>query len=153
MSKKLEDLLIEFDEMGYEPTILCDTEKEIESFRRRLKQVLDYLREVDNAKPSEALECLGNLERHFLNKWKQSYYLEEKPKELNDIITIKQALMIKSKKEKAFDEFNKYLTKLHRHRNHYKKIVLYDFEIDKAVIRASTIEEIYNKFKEVLGDE
>ena len=36
----MEDLLIEFDEMGFEPTTLCDTEKEVDSFRNRLHQAL-----------------------------------------------------------------------------------------------------------------
>ncbi len=55
MTKELlEDLIIEFDEMGYEPTTLCDSEKEIESFRNRLKQVLNYLKSIDNSSPNEA---------------------------------------------------------------------------------------------------
>lgn len=51
------------------------------------------------------------------------------------------------------EQFDKYLTDLYEHRNSYKKKVYYDFEIDNAVIRASTIEELYNKFKEVLGND
>lgn len=62
-----------------------------------------YLESIDKTKTSETLECLGNLERHFLNKWKQSYYLEEKPKELNDIITIKQALLKVQDQEKVLE--------------------------------------------------
>lgn len=62
MSKELlENLLIEFDEMNYEPTILCDTKREVESFGRRLKQVLDYLKAIENTNPSEALKCLRDL--------------------------------------------------------------------------------------------
>ena len=62
MTKELlENLLIEFDEMGYEPTILCDTKKEVESFRNRLKQVLDYLKSLDNVNPSEALRKLDDI--------------------------------------------------------------------------------------------
>ena len=63
MSKELlEDLLIEFDEMGFEPTTLCDTEREVESFRNRLKQVLNYLKAIDNTKPSEALKELFRID-------------------------------------------------------------------------------------------
>lgn len=61
MSKELEliiDLIIEFDELGFEPTTLCDTQKEVDSFRNRLIKVRDYLKSLDNANPSEALECL-----------------------------------------------------------------------------------------------
>lgn len=46
----IEDLLIEFDEMCFEPTTLCDIEKEIVSFRNRLKQVLDYLKSQEQGK-------------------------------------------------------------------------------------------------------
>ena len=49
MSKEmLEDLIIEFDEMGFEPSTLCpDIEEEINSFRRRLKKILDQFREQE----------------------------------------------------------------------------------------------------------
>ena len=52
MSKEmLEDLIIEFDEMGFEPSTLCpDIEEEINSFRRRLKQILKELEELDKFK-------------------------------------------------------------------------------------------------------
>lgn len=41
MSIELEDLIIEFDEMGYEPTTLCENpQREVENFKRRLKEVL-----------------------------------------------------------------------------------------------------------------
>lgn len=52
MSKEmLEDLIIEFDEMGFEPSTLCpDVEEEINSFRRRLKQILKELEELDKFK-------------------------------------------------------------------------------------------------------
>lgn len=56
MSKELEDLIIEFDELGFEPTILCDQQKEIDSFRNRLIKIRDYLKSIDNAKLSEAFE-------------------------------------------------------------------------------------------------
>lgn len=66
MSKELlENLLIEFDEMGFEPTILCDSKKEIDSFRNRLKQVLDYFKSIDNANPSKATECLEKIKNSF----------------------------------------------------------------------------------------
>lgn len=47
----LEDLIIEFDEMGFEPTTLCpDIEEEINSFRRRLNQVKQAIEELDKFK-------------------------------------------------------------------------------------------------------
>jgi hypothetical protein len=69
MSKEmLEDLIIEFGEMGFEPSTLCpDIEEEINSFRRRLKQILKELEELDKfkallnkyeIKDIEALEAL-----------------------------------------------------------------------------------------------
>lgn len=62
MTKELiENLLIEFDEMGFEPTTLCDSQREVDSFRNRLKQVLEYLKAIDNAKPSEALEAFRDI--------------------------------------------------------------------------------------------
>lgn len=68
MSKELlEDLLIEFDEMGFDPTTLCDTKREIDSFRNRLKQVLDYFKSIDNANPSEALELVNELDNCLIS--------------------------------------------------------------------------------------
>lgn len=104
MINVLEDLIIEFDEMGYEPTILCDTQKEVDSFRNRLKQVLDYLKAIDNSKPSKALEELDS-------------GFEVKTKEYGNMIaygdeqidTIEQALIKAQENEdktKAFDLIN-----------------------------------------------
>ena len=46
-NKELEDLIIEFDEMGYEPTTLCENpQREIESFRNRLEQNIKALQLV-----------------------------------------------------------------------------------------------------------
>ena len=93
MSKELiENLLIEFDEMGFEPTILCDTKKEIDSFRNRLKQVLDYLKAIDKASHSEALECLEEMWELSCDSRKPEYILYE---------TIKQALIQAQEKEKV----------------------------------------------------
>jgi hypothetical protein len=55
----LEDLLVEFDEMGFEPTTLCESpQEEVKSFRNRLQQALTELQAIKEANPSEALECL-----------------------------------------------------------------------------------------------
>ena len=63
------------------------------------------LEAIDNANPSEALECLGVLETYFYNKWKLTYFLEDKPKELNTIDTIKQALLKAQELEKENAEY------------------------------------------------
>lgn len=125
-------------------------------------QALLELQAIKEAEPSEALECIEKLykERAYTyddkvnnkgNGWSEAIqHYDNIGRCLN---TIKQALINKSKKERAFDEFDKYITNLYNHRNDYEKKMLYEFEIDNAVIRASTIEEIYNKFKEVMRDE
>ena len=104
MSKGLlEYLLIEFDEMGFEPTTLCDTKKEINSFRNRLKQVLDYLKAMDNSNPSEALECLEEMAKYRIE---YSEYLMP-IKDINEYKTIKQALLKAQKQEKALEIIKK----------------------------------------------
>lgn len=41
--QQVEDLAIEFDEYGFEPTILCDIEMVIERYRNALKEIIkDY---------------------------------------------------------------------------------------------------------------
>lgn len=102
MSKELElmiDLIIEFDELGFEPTTLCDTQKEIDSFKNRLIKIRDYFKSIENANPSEALECLEFLQGNErpLNDLDYANKLEECFK------TIKQVLITKSKKEQAWD--------------------------------------------------
>ena len=62
MKKEFEDLLIEFDEMVFEPTTLCENpQAQVENFRNRLKQALNELKAIKEAKPSEAMECLEEL--------------------------------------------------------------------------------------------
>ena len=90
----LEDLMIEFDEMGYEPTILCDTEREVNSFRNRLKQVLDYLKAIENTKPSEALEKLDKILDYFGEAQIETMTLSK-----CNILTIKKALQKAQEKE------------------------------------------------------
>jgi len=103
MSKELlENLLIEFDEMGYEPTTLCDTEREVESFRRRLKQVLDDLKVIDNANSSEALERLEEIGKTIMFTDEET--LESKTlKEImpNHYKNIKQAIIKAQEQEKV----------------------------------------------------
>lgn len=102
MTKELEDLLIEFDEMGYEPTTLCENpQKEIETFRNKLKQALTELQAIKEAKPSEALRKLDTI-RHL----EMGFDKNGKPITLNDTSALKiieKALITKSKKEQAFD--------------------------------------------------
>lgn len=68
-----------------------------------ISQELSRLYEIDNAKPTETLECLGNLEKKeefdVVSQHSSYYYL------LSDeaLDTIKQALITKSKKELVFD--------------------------------------------------
>lgn len=38
------DLVVEFDEFGFEPTILCDTNAIIDNYRLRLMLVLKHLK-------------------------------------------------------------------------------------------------------------
>ena len=144
MSKELiENLLIEFDEMGFEPTTLCDTKKEIDSFRNRLKQVLDYLKAIDNANPSEALE---ELEKYIFNEWKQNhvnfgcdYKLEaELNNQLNNLKSIKQALL-KSQQDKIIADFI---------REHYK--LSNDINKNYLELKKPITEEEHIKFKENL---
>ena len=69
MTKELEliiNLIIEFDELGFEPTTLCDTKKEVDSFRNRLMKIRDYLKSIDNANSSEALKDLKDLRDYLL---------------------------------------------------------------------------------------
>ena len=93
----LEDLIIEFDELGFEPTILCDQQKEIESFRNRLMKIRDYLKLINNANPSEALECFIETIRMFgenqigLDRYEEKYN------------TIKQALIKAQEQEKILE--------------------------------------------------
>ena len=102
MSKELlGNLLIEFDEMGFEPTILCDSKKEIDSFRNRLKQVLDYFKSIDNANPSEALEKLDKINIYLNDAYDYKEIKEEVQKDIN---SIKQTLFNKSQKELAFEK-------------------------------------------------
>lgn len=106
----LEDLMIEFDEMGYEPMTLCDTKKEIDSFRNRLKQVLDYLKAIDNSNPSEALKYV-NGKIADLEDDLQHYTMVEKDKckeffireDLKKFTTIKQALLKAQKMERVLE--------------------------------------------------
>lgn len=102
MSKELlEDLLIEFDEMGYEPTTLCDTEREIESYRSRLKKALNYFKSIDNANPSEALRVLEEIRTRFSDDSKGNNSWGFKiSKQLN---TIKQALLKAQEQEKVLE--------------------------------------------------
>lgn len=128
MSKEyLEDLIIEFDELGFEPTILCDQQKEIESFRNRLKQVLDYLKSLDNANPSEALECL----ERFFNSRK---IYEPNNTFVFDCITclnsIKQALLKAQEQEKILDILKRIIK--------VKKSDVYEFVL---VVRGTDEEE------------
>ena len=107
MNKELlENLLIEFDEMGYEPTILCDTEREIEIFRRRLKQVLDYLKAIDNSNPSEALECIESLRQEckstYFDENGKQWWTTDKNKDYR-CNTIKQAFLKAQKQEKVLE--------------------------------------------------
>lgn len=114
--------------------------------------------EVHNSK---ALECLKRLDYMEFHRSIETYVpsidgdISETQYLCNtdEFAIIQQALTTKSKKELAFDEFNEYITNLYKHRNNYEKKMLYEFEIDNAVIRASTIEELYNKFKEVMKDD
>jgi len=107
MNSKLEDLLIEFDEMGFEPTALCENpQEEVKSFRNRLKQVLLELQVIKEAEPTEALKCLRTLgnEEIAISENEPYYY-----KKLNyvydeDFNIIEQALLNKSKKEELLDK-------------------------------------------------
>lgn len=104
MSKEyLEDLIIEFDELGFEPTILCDQQKEIESFRNRLKQVLDYLKSIDNAKPNETLEVLDKIISPLLEPILAKYEDDLSDKITANYFALKQAL-IKAQEDKRFIE-------------------------------------------------
>ena len=115
MSKELiENLLIEFDEMGFEPTILCDSQREVDSFRNRLKQVLDYLKAIDNANPSEALnylnqfinettKCLENPKQYAKDYDKEIFYKYKYTFET----TIKQALLKAQEQEKVLEIIKK----------------------------------------------
>ena len=58
-----------------------------------IENALKRLEQIDNISPSEAMENLGVLETYFYNKWKSSYFLEDKPKELDAIKTIKQYIL------------------------------------------------------------
>ena len=106
MSKELlENLLIEFDEMGFEPTILCDSKKEIDSFRNRLKQVLDYFKSIDNANPSEALKWL----EHTGEQWAEQGLNDDvvQYKETQSYREIKQALLKSQEQEKVLEIIKK----------------------------------------------
>ena len=47
-SEKLEDLIITFDEMGYEPTTIChNIKEEIKSFKSQLKEIKTSLEEFE----------------------------------------------------------------------------------------------------------
>ena len=100
MSKELmENLLIEFDEMCFEPTTLCDNQKEVDSFRNRLKQVLDYLKAIDNVKPSEALEDLKELHELAYGSKETSWKIDE----IRMSSHIKQALLKSQEQEKVLE--------------------------------------------------
>lgn len=103
MNKELlEDLIIEFDEMSYEPTILCDSEKEVESFRNRLKQVLNYLKSVGNTKADEALEIIKKCESsNYLNTWY--------PKFVKDLKIIENYILTAQELENENIEYKKVL--------------------------------------------
>lgn len=102
MRDELDDLLIEFDEMGYEPTTLCENpQREAENFKNRLKQALLELKSIKETNPSETLRKLDII-RHL----EIGFDKNGKPITLNDtsgLNYIEKALITKSKKEKAFD--------------------------------------------------
>ena len=102
MNKEFEDLLIEFDEMGFEPTTLCENpQEEVKSFRNRLKQALTELQAIKNAKPSEALKSLeeiGNIRGGSFD-----FNLTLKRQFPNEYETIEQALLKAEKLEKVLE--------------------------------------------------
>ena len=110
----LEDLLVEFDEMGFEPTILCESpQEEVKSFRNRLQQALTELQAIKEAKPSEALKKLEGIE-YVADILKVNHKIgsrdiaNQEIKEMVDrlnyrIPIIKQALLKAEKLEKAWE--------------------------------------------------
>ena len=68
-----------------------------------LEQILTEYEAIENANPSEALECLENIGFAPLNECCGSPYTRISDEYEDDYNTIKQALETKSKKELAFD--------------------------------------------------
>ena len=122
----MEDLLIEFDEMGFEPTTLCDSKKEIDSFRNRLKQVLDYLKAIEKSKPSEALECLLRFKNFFTDRARKEPDNPFNDKWLENIDIIKQALIKSQEQEKVLE-------------------ILFEKNVDIIMIRMSETLDKYNR--------
>lgn len=77
---KEQDLLIEFDELGFEPTTLVPSITDtVYDFRDKLKRVITDLQAIKDAKPSEALQNLYDLRDYLLrdrvNIYNTSYYI------------------------------------------------------------------------------
>jgi len=105
MNKKLENLLIEFDEMGYEPTTLCENpQKEVANFRNRLKQALTELQAIKEAKPSEALEKLESIREYSHSLTMVNYLVMN-----SDLDIVKQALLKAQEQEKENTEYKEVL--------------------------------------------
>lgn len=110
MKKEFEDLLIEFDEMGYEPTTLCENpEREIETFRNRLKNALTELQAIKEAEPSEALEILLKAKQERLNFYGRLLDNDEKFFE-----TLEQALIKAQEQEKKIEKLKEWFMEVNK---------------------------------------
>lgn len=113
MEKEFEDLLIEFDEMGYEPTTLCENpQREIETFRNRLKQALTELQAIKETQPSEAMEDSLKLYKMVESAGNGNGFNLNEAWEYHNII--KQALIKAQEQEKKIEKLKAWFTELNK---------------------------------------
>lgn len=96
---KEQDLLIEFDELGFEPTTLVpNPEETTQQFRNKLKQALTELKQIKEAKPSEAMKLIDSIREYSHSLTMVNYLVMN-----SDLDIVEQALLKAQEQEKVLE--------------------------------------------------